>query len=84
MKAKSKKTTQEVVVFDLYLSMTEREAQVLYSLTQLIGGNKEGPRGVTDEIGRALRSLGITVRGGWRGAINIPGTWEDFEGGKEA
>jgi len=80
MKAKGKKTTAEVV-YDLYLSMSEREARALYSLTQLVGGAARGPRGVTDELSQALVDLGIKASGTHcRGSIQLPHTWEEFLG----
>ncbi len=81
MKAKGKKTAKEVV-YDLYLSMTEREARVLYTLTRAVGGAPEGPRGVADMLSSALSDLGIrelkrsTVL---RGTLFLPNTWEAFE-----
>lgn len=81
MKAKGKKTTVDVV-YDLYLSMSEREAKVLSALMRMVGGQPEGPRGVADELQRALSNVGITSSHSncGYGDITFPNTWEEFLG----
>ena len=55
-------TSETVVsrsVTTITLTMSERDARALASVTQFIGGPPDGPRGALDRIMGALRDVGI-------------------------
>jgi hypothetical protein len=72
MKVKGKNT------IDLYFSMTTREAEVLASIMNSIGGAPEGPRGVADALVIELRNLNIRPRS-VSSYTTLPDTWERFK-----
>jgi hypothetical protein len=73
MKVKGKST------LDLYFSMSTREAEALMTIMAHVAGAPEGPRGISQDITKALRNMGIRPRGaGSNGIIHLPDTWERF------
>lgn len=85
MKAKGTMITTEVM-FDLKLTMTEREAQALFAMVRNVGGAPKGPRGVADSIEVALEKAGVSTNyvATPYGNIQFPETWGEFvkKGGK--
>lgn len=53
-----KPSTEEQVV----LTLTKKEAEALRYLTYNLGGDRNGPRGLFDEIGTALADAGVSPK----------------------
>ena len=62
---------------DLYFSMSQREAEALMTIMGHVGGAPDGPRGIAQDITKALRDLGIRPRSA-EGSIGMAATWERF------
>ena len=62
---------------DLYFSMSKREAEALATIMNHVGGHPDGPRGIAQDIIKALRNMGVKPRSA-EGSIGLPHTWDRF------
>lgn len=75
---KIKETNPAERTFELTLNYLEVKA--LQTVCRKIAGSPNGPRGVFDKLGNALKvNDGNKVAVGLEGTICFPSTWEEFE-----